>query len=386
MYNRRLVFFASCLGMLIFGIMMTTLGSILPSIIEKFGIDKISAGLLLTLMSFGILSGSIVFGPIVDRFGYKVLLIICTGLILVGLEGIAFTSSFTLLKIVVFIIGFAGGVINGGTNALVSDISEEGRSANLSLLGVFFGIGAFGVPFILGILVKHSSYETVISIVGLIVVLPLIFFICLNFPASKHKEGFPLRKGLRLIKERPLIIMGFILFFESGMEITAGGWTTTFFNEELAVDPNNAVFFLSLYWIGMMLSRLALGYILKRVSPAIMLRISIGVAFIASLTLILSNNIYLAGVGIFFLGVGFAAGFPVILGYVGNQYPSLSGTAFSLSFTIALIGGMALPYLTGILSQLSDFRVSFLIVPISLCCMLILFQIVMRIIPKSNKI
>ena len=372
--------------MLIFGIMMTTLGSILPSIIEKFGIDKISAGLLLTLMSFGILSGSIVFGPIVDRFGYKVLLIICTGLILVGLEGIAFTSSFTLLKIVVFIIGFAGGVINGGTNALVSDISEEGRSANLSLLGVFFGIGAFGVPLILGILVKHSSYETVISIVGLIVVLPLIFFICLNFPASKHKEGFPLRKGLRLIKERPLIIMGFILFFESGMEITAGGWTTTFFNEELAVDPNNAVFFLSLYWIGMMLSRLALGYILKRVSPAIMLRISIGVAFIASLTLILSNNIYLAGVGIFFLGVGFAAGFPVILGYVGNQYPSLSGTAFSLSFTIALIGGMALPYLTGILSQLSDFRVSFLIVPISLCCMLILFQIVMRIIPKSNKI
>jgi len=35
MYNRRLVFWAACLGMLMFGIVMTTLGAILPSVLDK---------------------------------------------------------------------------------------------------------------------------------------------------------------------------------------------------------------------------------------------------------------------------------------------------------------------------------------------------------------
>jgi hypothetical protein len=34
----------------------------------------------------------------------------------------------------------------------VADISKDSKTANLSLLGVFFGIGALGMPFILGLL------------------------------------------------------------------------------------------------------------------------------------------------------------------------------------------------------------------------------------------
>ena len=60
MYNRKVVFVASCLAMLVFGIVMTVLGSTLPSIIVKFNIDKINAGSLPLLLTFGILLGSIV--------------------------------------------------------------------------------------------------------------------------------------------------------------------------------------------------------------------------------------------------------------------------------------------------------------------------------------
>ena len=49
-----------------------------------------------------------------------------------------------------FLFGLGGGAVNGATNALVSDISEKDKGANLSLLGVFFGLGALGMPFILG--------------------------------------------------------------------------------------------------------------------------------------------------------------------------------------------------------------------------------------------
>jgi hypothetical protein len=43
--------------MLAFGIVLTTLGAVLPSLVERFGIDKSAAGALFLLMSFGILVG-----------------------------------------------------------------------------------------------------------------------------------------------------------------------------------------------------------------------------------------------------------------------------------------------------------------------------------------
>ena len=39
MTNRRTLFAIACLGMLSFGIVLTTLGAVLPSVIERFGID-----------------------------------------------------------------------------------------------------------------------------------------------------------------------------------------------------------------------------------------------------------------------------------------------------------------------------------------------------------
>ncbi|MGH7504315.1 MAG: MFS transporter, partial [Longimicrobiales bacterium] len=85
MYDRRPVFAAACLGMLIFGIVLTTLGSLLPSLIGRFGLDNAAAGSLFAVMSLGIMAGSVVFGPVVDRYGYKGLLTACITLILVGL-------------------------------------------------------------------------------------------------------------------------------------------------------------------------------------------------------------------------------------------------------------------------------------------------------------
>lgn len=386
MYNRKLVFTAACLGIFMFGIILTTLGSILPFIIEKFGIDKTSAGSLMLLMSFGILTGSLIFGPVVDRYGYKFILVICSAIIFIGLEAVAFSSYFDLLRIAVFVVGFAGGVINGGTNALVADISEGEKSANLSILGIFFGVGAIGVPLLLGSLIKYFSYENIMGGVGFFIVIPLLIFLAVRFPAPKQAQGFPLKQGVSLLSELPLILFGFILFFQSGMEITVGSWSSLFFKEVLSIDANRAVLFLSFYWLGIMLTRLILGYVLKKVSPAIVQFSSIAVAFIGALFLLFSSDLSLAIPGLFLLGCGLAAAFPVILGYVGDRYPKLSGTAFSIAFVMALTGGMIFPYFTGVAGQSLGLRISFIAIPISLCCQAILFWIVLhKIRVKKNR-
>ena len=42
--SRGAQFLCACLGMLAFGIVLTTLGAVLPSLIERFSLDKAAAG------------------------------------------------------------------------------------------------------------------------------------------------------------------------------------------------------------------------------------------------------------------------------------------------------------------------------------------------------
>lgn len=377
-HSRPMLMAVCFLGMLSFGIVLTTLGAVLPSLVQRFGIAKADAGALLTLMSFGILVGSVVFGPIVDRRGYKGMLVLAIALIVAGLEGIAFAPTVGWLRGAVALIGFGGGIVNGGTNALVADLSADGRGAGLSLLGVFFGVGAVGVPFALALLLGHAAYSAIIASVGGLVLLPLLLAASARYPAPKQTQGFPLSEAGALLRDPVLLLLGAMLFLESGMEISVGGWTATFFQEELGVGGQRALEILSLYWLGMMLARLVLGSLLKRVAPARALFGCLGVAFVGALLLIGTRNVMVSGVGVFCLGAGFAATFPVVLGFVADRYALLSGTAFSVVIVMALCGGMLLPFATGALGAQYGLRGSFLIVPTALVVLAGLLGIVNR--------
>jgi FHS family glucose/mannose:H+ symporter-like MFS transporter len=364
--SSRVLFVCACLGMLAFGIVLTTLGAVLPSIIERFGLDKAQAGELFLLMTLGIIVASLVFGPMVDRYGYRGILLAATALILAGLEGIAFAPTLASLRVSIVMIGFGGGIVNGGTNALVADISSGERGAKLNLLGVFFGVSAVGVPFILAMLTGRFSQSTLIAVVGVTVVIPFAVIAASRFPTPKQPQGFPIAAAGGLLRDPLMLLMAAILFLESGIELTVGGWISTFVKEVLGVEAEKALIILSLYWLGMMLTRLAVGNILRRASHVGVLYVLLTTALAGAALLLTTHNVAIAAVGVFLLGVGFAAMFPTVLGFIGDRYAALSGTAFSLAIAIALLGGMSLPYVAGILGGRYGMRGSFLIVPVSI--------------------
>ncbi|HEX6964680.1 MAG TPA: MFS transporter [Gemmatimonadaceae bacterium] len=376
--NRRVLFAVACLGMLAFGIVLTTLGAVLPSLVQRFGIDKTDAGALFAVMSFAILVGSLVFGPIVDARGYKGMLLLAAALIALGLWGIAAAPSVGWLRAAIALVGLGGGIINGGTNALVADVSAGERSAGLSLLGVFFGVGAMGVPFVLALLLSRFSYTALIASVGALVLVPLIVTAVARFPAPKQAQGFPLVDAGRLIRDPILLLMGLMLFLESGMEISVGGWTATYFHEVLGLADQRALVFLSLYWLGMMLARLALGWLLLRAAAARVLLGCLAVALVGALLLLGTQSVAAAGAGVFLIGCGFAATFPVVLGFVGDRYEQLSGTAFSVVIVMALVGGMLIPYATGALGAVYGLRGSLFIIPAALVLLATLLIVVTR--------
>src|SRR5438045_6550817 len=118
--------------------------------------------------------------------------------------------------------------------------------------------------------------------------------------------------------------MGVLLCFESGNESTVGGWTSTFVTEELAAPARDALLILSLYWMGMTLARFALGYILRRAVAIGVLYTCLAIALGGALLLLTTHAISVAAFGTFALGVGFAAMFPTVLGFIGDRYASLS--------------------------------------------------------------
>ena len=382
MYNRRWVFFAACLGMMVFGIVMLSLGTINTFITAKFQIDDLTIGSLASLLPLGILAGSLIFGPLVDRYGYKQLLIICALLIVAALEVIAYTKIFFLIRVSFFLIGLGGGAINGSTNALVADITAEKKGANLSLLGVFYGIGALGMPALIGVLSQFFAVENLIGGIGIFVFLITILFTTLKFPAPKQAQGFPIKESLGLLKNGLLILMGLVLFFESGIEGLTNNWTTSFLQRDLAVSPQRALLALSLMVLGLTVARLVLGWALKKMRAYLVLIVCLCLAMLGSLLLRFAGGYPLAVTGLILMGVGFAAGFPVILGYVGELFAQLSGTAFSIAFVIALIGNTFLNFILGLISANYGIQHYLTMIHIAILIMFILLAILL---PKISR-
>jgi len=372
--------------MLIFGVVLISLGSILPSITQKFALDEISVGTLASILPFGILLGSLIFGPIVDRYGYKNLLIICSFLVLIGLEGIALSTSLFVLQVSIFIIGFGGGVINGGTNALVADISAESKGANLSLLGVFFGIGALGMPSVLGLLSKSFSESSIISTVGIFVIIPILFFILIRFPEPKRPQGFSIKNGVALLKDSIILLMGFVLFFESGVEGIVNNWTTTYLIKDMNIDQSNALYALTIFVASMTVTRLILGGVLKNIPSFIVFYISLSFSLAGTIIMLSVKSYDLSLVGLILLGIGFAGVFPIILGYVGEIYSNISGTAFSIVFVIALIGNMLINYSVGLISHSFGIQNFTIVLLICLILMIVLFSFSIKKISSKIKI
>ncbi|MEM7367737.1 MAG: MFS transporter [Bacteroidota bacterium] len=354
MSNTKWIFAAACMGMLLFGITMISLGATLPDIAEKFDLDGMEMGALASILPMGILIGSFVFGPLVDRYGYKLLLIVCCALVMVGLEGIAFAGSWVQIQLAIFLIGTGGGALNGATNALVADISEGNRGARLSLLGVFYGLGALGMPVLLASLSQTFSSESIIAGMGASIVLILVYLAVLSFPQPKQKQGFPLQKGIQLLKSPVLLLLSLILFFQSGLEGLVNNWTTTFLQSDLQIDNNRGLVVLTVLVGALTAMRLVLGKLLERYSGFAIL--AVGTVFVAvgagMLWMVESYQWILCAY--ILMGIGFAGVFPITLGQIGDLWPDISGTAFSIALAISLIGNICINYLMGWISHQYD--------------------------------
>ena len=372
MYRKKLVFRAACTGMLMFGISVTILGSIIPDLKEKLHLDEISSGTLFSILPLGVLTGSLLFGPVVDKYGYRIIMALSCIFIFAGFEGIAYVNDKDLLKVFIFLFGIGGGAVNGATNALVADISDKDKGASLSILGAFFGIGALAMPLILGILRNRFNFEVIVAAAGILALMAGIFFILISYPPPKKARGFPLAGIRALFRDKIVILIAFFLFFQSSYEGILNNWTTTWLSDHLSVQQGKALFGLSSFVAGMIIMRLMIGSIFRSVPVIKIMVVSFSLILAGLLLLRTAGSLLTAVPGLVLSGAGLAAGFPVMLGITGERFREISGTAFSFVLSVALIGNMLVNYLMGVIAQ--NFGISHL-VTVAFAEMLILLSL-----------
>lgn len=375
-YNKSLVYTAACIGMAFFGMAFIVMGSVLPSLEVKYQLDQIASAALVTFLPIGILLGTLLFGPVVDRFGYKNLLIISTLITAVGLAGLSYFDDFSVLRLSIFLIGFGGGILNGETNSLVSDIyDDKNRGSKLSFLGVCYGLGALGIPVLLGILSKIYTYEIILRGAVIFMLCAAVFFMFIKFPTPKFNQGLPLKKAAKLMKEPVLLLFSFVLFFQSGIEGLCNNWSTTYLGKTTNIKEEDVLLALTFFVVGVTVMRLMMSFLLHKVKSHQVLIGGIFTTTIGAVLLYLSSTFAVAAFSLFLMGCGLSGGFPILLNYIGTIYKEVTGTAIGIALFIALSGNSILNYIVGFFTE--KFQVQsypiFLIINLALqLCLLVI--------------
>lgn len=347
--NRNIFFAAACAGLLFFGMAVTLLGSVSKPLAQKYSLSDRELGLLFAILPLGILVGSFLFGPLCDKFGYRIVLAVSCISIFVGFEAIAYSPSILFLFTGIFIFGSGGGAINGAGSALVSEIYDEHRASHLNLLGVFFGLGALSIPFILAS-AQQFPFEKIVAVLGFLVFALGLLFLFIAFPHHNTAE-ISIGAIKKLLHEKILIIVAVFLLFQGSVEALINNWLPTFLNTHAGFPYQLSLYALVVFVAGMTSARFLLGTLFKNWNSRRVWQISFLCSAIAFTLLATTSNRFVLFPAVFLLGYGLGGGFPLMFSVVGFRFPVLSATAFSIVLGISLSGNILLNYFTGWLVQ-----------------------------------
>jgi fucose permease len=345
-------------GMFAFGIVMALIGAVVPTLPATLALTLADVGTLFLAMNLAMLVASLVMGLVMDRVGLKAPLAAGGALVAVGLALVGSAGGYAVLLVAVACLGFGGGALNATTNTLVADLHDDPRrkSAALNALGVFFGVGALVLPFAIGALTATFGVPVLLQSAAVLCSGIALAAAFLHFPAAKQRHGWPLAAMPRFMRMPVVRALALLLFFQSGNEFMLGGYITSFFTRELAMSATAASYALAGYWASIMAVRMVLTRVLIHVGgPAIVLG-SAGCAAAGVLLIGVAGSTTSGVAGTIVTGLALGGIFPTTLGFTGARFQEHSGTVFGILFTVALCGGMTMPWVAGQLAEAAGVR------------------------------
>ena len=338
--------------MFLFGFILLLMGSMLPSL----QVSYVQSGNLGSIPLAGILTATVLVGPLLDKLGAKIILSFGLALIAVSLGAIPWLHHYAALIGAAFVYGIGGGLLNTAANALVAGLAESGRATALNFLGLFFSLGAITAPLLMSSLGGGMSPSTVLPVLAALAMAILIPTLLLDFPRSAASPP-GLAPLLSVLAHPAVWLFGGLLFFESGSENCMFVWSSkivALLTGASAQQANLALAGLSAaFGIGRLLAVLWIRWLGNRGT----IWLSCAMATLGALFASANQTFLSATAGIVVVGLGLSAIFPTVLGLAADRFPKETGTVFGAIISMALVGGTTGPSLAARLAEVGPARV-----------------------------
>ncbi|MBI1790919.1 MAG: MFS transporter [Acidobacteria bacterium] len=341
------------IGFLLSGFLTALLGAILPAWGYHLRFEFVTIGHYFLSLTLGVLMSAAASRALLARAGVAIPLMAASVLASGALLFLAFVSppAPALWRMCgLFFVGVAAGLLNSAIFQALSVTYQHDPAATVNLGGIFFGLGCALVT----ILVAGTFYAySVTAILALAAILPALFGLLYgrtDFPAQPLPEQRPLRQALRDVRDPAAVLLAALLFFQFGNEWSIAGWLAVFLAGRLGMSPESSLWILTLYWLSLLLGRVAALAILPRLSHGKLLGGSAAAAMFGCIVLMSTNDRFGAYSGVLLVGTAFAVIYPLVAEKIGHRFTSYHPGQFNGIFSLAMIGAMLAPAVCGYLA------------------------------------
>jgi len=350
------------------GMCFALLGSISIKLMPRLNIDQGKFGTLVSIFMFTCLIASLIMGVLVDTIGFKV----------VGAGGFIVTAasffllargkSFNSAMLACLLLGFGAMALNTIGNGLLPKVLFGGNNAGAAFNfgNIFFGLGLFVAPFLISFLLRKTTFENAIMILGII---PLVLtLIPVLAPLKAYTGDFNAKVAGSLVTQHATIVAALVLFCYIALESSFCNWLAPYGKEVISAEKPDmspdavdaaAQRMFSVFAIAMMVGRAVNGYGLAEVSAIATNQqyVITGCAVVSAviiLVMMVNKKSGTAWLTAALAGFFFGPCFPSTLGMANRKYnPAYWGTTLGIVFAVGLLGAVLIPKMMGNLAAKS---------------------------------
>jgi fucose permease len=328
---------AAILAILVYGMIAATLGTLLPTLSERFSLTPEQNGWIALSQGIGLTIASISVGPLIDNKGKKMGLLLGLSLIIVALFGLPNSTGYGMIVSLMLLLGLGGGIIVTGANALVSDIGAERRATVLNFLNLFFGLGGFLTPWIYANVFGGDAIKLCYLMAALTIV-TLGAHLVAPIPPPTGERGFKAAEAGAVLGRPTLYLLALFLFLYVACEVGMWNWLPKHLIGQ-GIDERTAMNTLSYgFALGLLLGRVAIAPVLMKIrAQTVTLFASVFMA-ITTYVMLQTPDPKTVGIAVFCAGLAMAPVFPTTLAMVGNVFPKMTATAMGIVITSGWIG------------------------------------------------
>ena len=296
-----------------------------PVVHLEFGLDVGFASVVTVIVVLGTVWTSLFAGKAIRRFGTGKVTAVSVAFTAVALVGISFAPSIWFMIGCSILLGIGAGAVDAGLNDYVA---RHYKPQFMSWLHSFWGFGVTISPLVMSAFLAGGDWRGGYRAIG-IAQSVLVGILVLSLPLWKRAERIhaeakakrpsvpPRAHELETDgrKIRPIRIPGVLLAMVAialycAVENTLGTWGASFLVLTRGVEPAVAARWISFYYGGIMVGRVASGFVAMRLSDARMMRIGMSVVAIGILALALPLGTASTFAGLLLIGLGAAPVFP----------------------------------------------------------------------------